>query len=224
MIVLGVWGGPLRYKRPEKSARIPKESTVQEAWDILTSPVQYDEELIKIPEHRPWYVAGKDRRFIQGLLVGLGSGLMVAALVVSVIDGAPQPPAPGPTQGQTASNEPENPAPTPTGGEPATGEQPNTGNPSTPANPAGEEPAGESSTPPAPATPGAEPTKVTLTIEPGSSSQEIAAVVMEAGLVATEQEFLDMVTELGVETGLKAGTFTIPAGATVEEVVTVLTQ
>lgn len=224
MIVLGVWGGPLRRKRAEKSSRVPKDATVQEAWDILTSPVQYDEELIKIPEHRPWFIPGTDRRFIQGVLVGLGSGLLVAALAVTFLDGPVVPPPTNPP-GQTAANDPttSNPAPAAPGtanSEPTTPTTPTDNDPTAPETPA-ETPAepGEGD-----AEPTGEPDEVTFTIEPGSSSQDIAAAVKGVGLVATEKEFLDRVAELGVETSLQAGTFTIPTDATIDEVVAQLTQ
>ena len=97
LIVLGVWGGPATRRRPDKSERIPREATVQEAWDILTSPVQYDDELIKIPDHRPWFLPGGDRRFQRGLLVGFGAGLLLSALLLPLIapPAAPVSPEPG---------------------------------------------------------------------------------------------------------------------------------
>ena len=101
LVVLGVWGGPATRRRPEKAERIPREATVQEAWDILTSPVEYDEELIKIPDHQPWFLPGGDRRFQRGLAVGLGAGLMLAVLLAPLIarPKAPASPEPGDNTG-----------------------------------------------------------------------------------------------------------------------------
>lgn len=212
LIVVGVWGGPRRRQRPDKTSRIPREATVQEAWEILVSPVEYDEELIKIPEHRPWYVPGGDRRFWQGLLVGLGAGVLVMTLLVRFTGGfflVDSPPGqvavePGPS---------ENPEPSEPTEPPANPEQP--GVPEEPVTPAEPE---EPETPPAP------PAEITVVIEPGSLSGDIAAALREAGLIADEQAFLDRVEELGVETYLQAGSFTFPSGTTIDEIIARLTE
>lgn len=198
LIVLGVWGGPRRRQRQEKSTRIPKEATVQEAWDILTSPVEYEAEIIKIPEHKPWFVPSKDRRFQRGLLVGLGLGLGVAALVAPLL---PRTAAP---QGEVASTPPPAAEPGKTGT-------------TTPAPSTTEPPA----QPPQPAP---KPANQTFVVEPGSPSQSIAASLKAAGLIADEQAFLDRIAALGVETQLKAGTFVIPTGASLDDVINELTR
>ncbi|MFZ5824577.1 MAG: hypothetical protein ACOY94_09640 [Bacillota bacterium] len=213
LIVLGVWGGPRRRRRPDKAARIPKEATVQEAWDILTAPVEYDEELIKIPEHKPWYVPGGDRRFHQGLLVGLGLGLMLAAILFPFL---PQREAPGE---QLASDPPAAQAEQPKADPPADA-PPATQPPAT--QPPGTQP--PVTQPPAPTTPPPQPANVTFTVEPGSSSQEIAANLKAAGLINDEEEFLKLVVAYGVETRLQAGTFVIPTDASVDKVLETLTQ
>lgn len=218
LIVLGAWGGPVQRRRADKAARIPREATVQEAWDILTSPVQYDEELIKIPDHRPWFLPGGDRRFYRGLLMGFGAGLLVAALLLPYFGGgkAPQPaggeqdPAlvggPGQQEPGTA-----NPAPSgPSQGEPEPGQS---GSDEKPPETAGAKP-----------DPADEPAEVTVNVEMGSSSQDIAALLKEVGLIEDEEDFLSVVTELGVETQLKAGSFVIPRGAPVVEIVNMLIQ
>lgn len=208
LIMLGVWGGPRRKVRPDKASRIPKEATVQEAWDILTAPVQYDEELIKIPEHKPWFIPGGDRRFRQGLMVGLGLGLLLAALLLPFLPakGAPpEPPAPESPAGQT------NPADETPGQQVVGKEEEPTADP------------GEMVTPPPVSTP-PQPANVTFVVEPGSTSQQIAASLKAANLIADEQEFLQRVVALGVETRLQAGTFVIPTGATVDQVIGELTQ
>lgn len=200
LIVLGVWGGPRRRRRPDKAGRIPKEATVQEAWDILTAPVEYDEELIKIPEHKPWYIPGSDRRFRQGLMVGLGLGLVVAAALFPFL---PRKEAPGE---QIASNPPA-----------AQPEKPRTDPKPEPEKP-------PATQPPTPTPPPPRPANVTFTVEPGSTSQEIAADLKEAGLIEDEQDFLKLVVAYGVETSLKAGTFVIPTDASVDAVLAKLTE
>lgn len=213
LIVLGVWGGPQRRRRADKTSRIPREATVQEAWEILTSPVEYEEELIKIPEHKPWFVPGTDRRFQQGLLVGLGAGLLVAALVYPSLPGKettePQVAVNPPTQNEKPAAD-KDPASQPPQGEQPAGQPPQ----------GGQQPAGQSPQTPPPPT----PANVTFTVEPGSPSQEIATNLKAAGLIADEAEFLDLVAAYGVETQLKAGTFVIPTGASVDTIIAKLTE
>lgn len=204
LVLLGVWGGPRRRRRPEKASRIPKDATVQEAWDILTAPVEYDEEVIKIPDHKPWFVPSGDRRFHQGLAVGLGLGLVVAALVLPFVPRgeAPQPDLP------EAPKVAETPDPVGTATPPVT-------------PPPTQEQAPDQTQP---AAPPPKPVNVTFVVEPGSPSQVIAANLKAAGLIADEQAFLDLVFALGVETRLKAGTFVIPTDASLDAVIKVLTE
>ena len=54
--------------------------------------------------------------------------------------------------------------------------------------------------------------------------QKIADILTNAGVVPSAQEFLNEVAKQGVEKRLKAGTFTIPAGASIEEIVKILTK
>jgi len=212
LVVLGVWGGPVQRRRAEKASRIPREATVQEAWDILTSPVQYDDEVIKIPEQRPWFLPGSDRRFQRGVAVGLGAGLLLAALLLPLVGGQPAAPATEP------------------GNEPGLAAGPTPGSDQTGAVEPGEQPTAEGTDEPAPPEqPAADPgpdelADVTFTVEPGSSSQEIAANLKAAGLIEAEEDFLGAVAEMGVETALQAGTFVIPADASVLEIVETLTQ
>ena len=67
-------------------------------------------------------------------------------------------------------------------------------------------------------------TDTKITIPSGSSGQKIADILTNAGVVPSSQDFLNEVAKQGVEKRLKAGTFTIPAGATVEEIVQILTR
>ncbi|HWI53480.1 MAG TPA: hypothetical protein VNT01_15165 [Symbiobacteriaceae bacterium] len=193
LTLLGVWGGPTQKSpRREAEAMARKQPTVSDAWDVLAKPLE--EELIKIPEHRPWYTPGSDRRFQQGLLVGLGAGLMVAALTISF---APRQAAPP----QVAVKEP--PAGAPAANQPA---------PAQTAQPAPTQPA----KPP-------KPVNQNFTVEPGDLAPDIADKLKAAGLIADPKQFLTRVEERGLDTSLKAGTFVIPTGANLDTVIDVLT-
>jgi len=203
LMLLGIWGGPGRARRrKEVEALARKQHTVSEAWDILTRPI--DDQLIKIPEHKPWYVPGGDRRFQQGLLVGLGTGLVIAGMVASTIDRTAVPP------NQTAGNKPPTTTTTPPATQPSGQTKP----------PATTPPA---TTPPA-TTPPAQPANKTFVVESGDLATTIAAKLKAEGLIADEDKFLLRLTELEVDTRLKAGTFVIPTGASVDDVIRALTS
>ncbi len=192
LVGLGVWGGPRQKERrphPHVNPSPEKPVSVEDAWEIITKPLER-RDAIHIPEHRPWYIPGADRRFQRGLLVGLGSGLLVAAVAVSIAPrgGLAEPPvvqAPTQTQPQTQA-----PAPVVT---------------------------------PPPTQPPTRPANVTFVVDEGDLTPTIAAKLREAGLIADEAAFISRVTELGVDTSLKAGTFIIPTGASVDEVIGALT-
>ena len=65
---------------------------------------------------------------------------------------------------------------------------------------------------------------VKFEIPKGSSASKIADLLRQAGLIDDKQAFLNMLSEKKADTKLKAGTFTIPAGATIEEIITILTK
>jgi cytoskeletal protein RodZ len=58
----------------------------------------------------------------------------------------------------------------------------------------------------------------------GSSSGKVAEDLKAQGFISTTQEFIDMLKAKQVETKVKAGNFTIPVGATVEQIVEILTK
>lgn len=197
LALIGLWGGPSpNAKRREAEAAARKQPTVSDAWEVLSRPLE--EEMIKIPEHRPWYAPGGDKRFQQGLLVGLGAGLLVATVAVSFLP-----------RGQTAA-------------------------PKTAAKDSAPAPTEVSTAKPAPAQPGPaaqpvpvqppKPVTVNFTVEPGHLAPDIAANLKAAGLIADEDQFLARVAELGVDTSLRAGTFVIPTGATLDKVIEKLTS
>ena len=195
LALIGLWGGPAKAtKRREAEAMARKQPTVSDAWEVLSKPLE--EELIKIPEHRPWYAPGGDRRFQQGLLVGLGAGLMVAAVSVSLL-----PRETTPSKTDLASNK-QAPAQT------------------TPTQPAAQAPA---VTPTQPQAQPPKPVNINITVEEGEMAPDIADKLKAKGLIADANQFLARVTERGADTSLKAGTFSIPTGATLDAVIDALT-
>lgn len=212
LVFVGVWGGPRLSRQAAEKDRETKGR--KDPWEVLTEPLPQDDELIRLPEQRPWYLPGGDRRFQQGLLVGLGAGLMVAGLVTLLPQGSPEAGQPG-----TVVEEP---------GPVAVGDKPDGQGASVPGateepagnkdeKPAGqEEPAGESG--------GQATGDVRFTIEEGELPSTVAANLRAQGLIADENAFLDRVTELGMDTSLRAGSFLIPAGADLDEVIAALTE
>ena len=64
----------------------------------------------------------------------------------------------------------------------------------------------------------------TVEIPSGSHSASIASILSNAGVIPSKEAFLDAVTAANAETRLKAGTFKIPAGSTLDDVVRILTK
>jgi hypothetical protein len=193
LLLLGIWGGPARIRRRrDAEAAAKRQPKPDEAWEILTRPME--DEAIRIPEHRPWYAPGGDRRFQRGVFVGLGAGLMLAAVAVSTV---PRPEAePGPAT----------PAKTPAaqgGGAPATGGQQG-GAATTPAKPGAESP---------------KPANKTFTVEEGWAASTIADELKSQGLIEDVAAFVNRVVERQVDVKLKAGTFVVPTGAPLDQVI-----
>ncbi|HYF75580.1 MAG TPA: hypothetical protein VD973_00455 [Symbiobacteriaceae bacterium] len=202
LALLGLWGGPApRAKRRETDTVLRKNPTISEAWDVLGTPLQ--DELIKIPEHRPWYAPGGDKRFQRGLMLGLGAGLLVSALTVTFM---PR----GQTPGQVALDGPG-------GGKPAAPTQTQTPSPTAtqPQTPAPTQPQAPAQT---------APVTVTFVVDPGSSAGVIADNLKAQGLITDTAAFLNALSAKGLDTSLKAGTFVIPTGATLDRVIEVLTS
>lgn len=198
LLLIGLWSGPaIAGRRKEMEGVARKQPTTNEAWDILARPME--EEAIKIPEHRPWYVPGGDRRFQRGLAVGLGAGLMVASVAVAVVPREALPPA-------TASK-------TPVADKLA--QQPQVQPPQA---------AAPQNQPPAQQAPPPKPANVLFEVEMGSAGSEIAENLKQKGLIPSEEQFLARLKQRELDTMLKAGTFTIPTGATVDQVIDALTR
>lgn len=63
-----------------------------------------------------------------------------------------------------------------------------------------------------------------ITIPSGSSSDMIADLLYKNNVIHSQQEFLNYIISKKMDTKLKAGTFTIPQGSSLEEVIRILTQ
>ncbi|MDR1068507.1 MAG: endolytic transglycosylase MltG [Clostridiales Family XIII bacterium] len=70
----------------------------------------------------------------------------------------------------------------------------------------------------------ADGTEVTLTVQSGMSSDQIAVALKDAGLIASSDEFNTAVTAKGAEKKLRAGSFKIPAGSSVDAIIDILTK
>lgn len=64
----------------------------------------------------------------------------------------------------------------------------------------------------------------TVEIPAGAYSASIASILSSAGVIPSQQEFLSAVTAANAETKLRAGSFYIPAGSTLNDVVHILTN
>lgn len=106
------------------------------------------------------------------------------------------------------------------GTDPSGNDDPNSSEPNNPGSSAnqGGTPAGNSGAA-APAV-----TSRSITIPPGSSGTKIAQILVDAGLISSAASFNEAVTAAGADTKLKAGTFTIPAGASAAEIVNIITR
>jgi phage tail tape-measure protein len=80
-----------------------------------------------------------------------------------------------------------------------------------------EAPLAEPPPPPPPATP------VRFEVRAGEASSTIAQNLQSAGLVASAQDFINVAQSAGKITALRAGVFEIPPGASVDEIVRILT-
>jgi septal ring-binding cell division protein DamX len=65
---------------------------------------------------------------------------------------------------------------------------------------------------------------VTFKVKSGMASGQIATALKEAGLIASTEEFNKAINDKNVATKLKAGTFKIPAGSSIDQIVEILTK
>ena len=61
-------------------------------------------------------------------------------------------------------------------------------------------------------------------IAPGSTGEQIADIMISAGLFSSRQEFLSVVNAVGAESKLKAGTFIIPSNSTPAQIISIITK
>jgi len=66
--------------------------------------------------------------------------------------------------------------------------------------------------------------EASFTVPAGVSGTKISQLLYEAKLVESPQQFITAVAKKNAETKLMAGTFKIPAGSTVEDIVDILTR
>ncbi|MCH4184545.1 MAG: endolytic transglycosylase MltG [Eggerthellaceae bacterium] len=67
-------------------------------------------------------------------------------------------------------------------------------------------------------------TQVSITIDEGSSTKQIATDLQQAGLISDINEFTNRVQALGSDTSLKPGSYTITAGTSVNDIISQLTS
>lgn len=67
-------------------------------------------------------------------------------------------------------------------------------------------------------------TPVTITIPSGSTGADVAEALLKAGLISDKNDFYTKVVEMEADTKLQAGTFEIPKGSSLEEIVNILTR
>jgi len=68
------------------------------------------------------------------------------------------------------------------------------------------------------------PASYSVYINPGSTGQQIADILISVGLIKDRQEFYSAVTAAGADGKLKAGNFISPSDATPAEVVSIITN
>ena len=65
---------------------------------------------------------------------------------------------------------------------------------------------------------------VKFTIPGGTYAAGVAKLLYQAGLVESEQAFLDKLKAAGKETAVQAGTFTIPAGSSISDIIKIIAR
>lgn len=66
--------------------------------------------------------------------------------------------------------------------------------------------------------------EVAFTVPSGVTGTKIAQLLLEESLIESTETFMNEVSKQNAETKLMAGTFTIPAGSTVNDIVNILTR
>lgn len=183
----------------------------EEAWAVLSQPVAATDELIRLPKDERVLGRILGSRFLQGSIIGAGSSLVVAGIVLSYALVMP---------GGLSTAEAANPVP-PKAAEPAP--QVTVPPTKTPAESATTTPETTPTTPTETATPKPQGS-VSFTIVSGQLSQEIAYNLKAQGFIDHQGNFLDRLAELGLETAIQIGEFQIPAGASIDDVINIITN
>lgn len=71
-------------------------------------------------------------------------------------------------------------------------------------------------------TPAAAVGETKITIPSGTPASKIADILYDSGLITSTSDFLSALTAQKADTKLKAGTFTIPAGSNMDEIIAIL--
>ena len=69
---------------------------------------------------------------------------------------------------------------------------------------------------------GADPSEFKITVRPNETSEEIVSDLYADGLISDQAAFLASIRTMQAETKLKAGTYTIPAGSSPEDIIDIL--
>ena len=75
---------------------------------------------------------------------------------------------------------------------------------------------------PEPETPAVPTGETKITIPSGTPASKIADILYDAGLITSTSDFLSELSAQKADTKLKAGTFTVPAGSTMGEIIAIL--
>lgn len=143
----------------------------------------------------------------RSYLLGLGSGLILSALLALII-----PPLQGqaviPQQTKTQSQ----------------GKETQKANSLAASNPSPVSQQKQSSQDLSPASQGSSKIDQNFIVPQGASSERIADLLLKQGLIKDKKSFLMVAHQLGVESQFKAGTFTLSPGLTLEELIHRLTK
>ncbi|HLO04631.1 MAG TPA: hypothetical protein VK191_16115 [Symbiobacteriaceae bacterium] len=200
LLVVGVLLAVMPTLRADRAHAHPEGD--EEAWAVLSQPVVANE-LIRLPKDEPVWGRVLGSKFLQGSIVGAGSSLVLAGVVLSYALVVP-----GGLSTAEAAN------PTPKAAEQAPAAPVTTA----PTQPKTETPAAGTTTTPKPG--GA----VAFVISSGQLSQEIAYNLKAQGFIDNQGNFLARLTERGLETAIQIGEFQIPQGAPLDKVIDLITR
>lgn len=179
----------------------------EEAWAILSQPVAANE-LIRLPKDEPVWGNILGSKFLQGSIVGAGSSLVLAGVLLSYALVVP---------GGLSTAEAANPAPKATE---STAVVPATTAPKEPAAKTETTTAGATATQTTPKPSGS----VAFVISSGQLSQEIAYNLKAQGFIDHQGNFLARLSERGLEKAIQIGDFEIPQGASLDKVIDIITR